>query len=275
MERVTNFGGGVAVITGAASGIGAALVAHAAGLGMKVALADVDFDTIRKRVAELDALGVEAMAKRVDVTNPDDVESLAHDVYREWNTTTILVNNAGIELHGNTWEIPVEMWQRVVDVNLNGVFYGMRSFIPRMISQGTTAHVVTMSSVAALRTNPGTSAYAATKHANLALTECVAKELASVTENVHLTAVLPGPVKTAIFENAMTADNDGVGAESKKLFNDLLHRDGIKPRIAARMIFDGAARRDLRVHTDPAISRGLIEERADDLAFWRNGAAND
>src|SRR5690606_24397005 len=117
-------------------------------------------------------------------------------VYEVWGTATLLVNNAGIELHGNTWELPIDAWQRVIDVNLNGVFYGMRAFVPRMLAQRSVAHVVNISSVAALRINPSTSAYAATKHGTLALTECIAAELALVTDLIRVSAVLPGAVRS-------------------------------------------------------------------------------
>src|SRR5687767_12265400 len=94
----TDFRGGVAVITGAGSGIGAGLVTYAAGLGMRIALADVDADAIEERSAELAAEGVDAIARRVDVRDPADLEALAEDAYERWGEVTLLVNNAGVEL---------------------------------------------------------------------------------------------------------------------------------------------------------------------------------
>jgi NAD(P)-dependent dehydrogenase (short-subunit alcohol dehydrogenase family) len=263
----TDFRGGVAVITGAGSGIGAGLVTYAAGLGMRIALADVDVDAIEERSAELAAEGVDAIARRVDVRDPADHEALAEDVYERWGEVALLVNNAGVELHGNIWELPVEMWQRILDINLSGVFYGIRAFVPRMLAQGSRAHVVNVASVAALIINPGTAAYGATKHANLALTECLAAELAAVTGEVIVTAVLPGAVRSNIFRDAMVADSDGVGARGNAQMRDYLAAHGIDPVTAAEMIFTGASRGDLRVHTDPEISRASIAKRAQDLTF--------
>ncbi|MCU1415394.1 MAG: bdhA 2 [Microbacteriaceae bacterium] len=261
------FAGGVAVITGAGSGIGAGLVSYAARLGMRIALADVNADAVAERVEQLRADGVDAIWRRVDVRESSDLETLAADVYDTWGTTTVLVNNAGIELHGNTWELPVDHWHRVIDINLNGVFHGIHAFVPRMIAGGTRAHVVNVSSVAALRTNPGTSAYAATKHATLALTECLAKELEPVAPFIAVTAVLPGSVKSAIFESAYVNDVDGAGAESKRILATSMEQTGLEPIDAARIIFEGVARGDLRVHTNPEASRRFIAERAAALAF--------
>lgn len=267
--NVTNFAGGVAVITGAGSGIGAGLVSHAAGLGMRIALADVDKAAIAKRENDLRNQGIDAVAIETDVSDFDQVEALAAEVYARWGQTNLLVNNAGIELHGNTWDLPVERWQRIVDINLNGVFFGVRAFVPRMLQQGARAHVVNIASVSALRINPGTSGYAATKHGNLALTECLRAEIAAVTDDVLVTAVLPGAVKTRIFEDAYAAHEDGFGEETRRALARAISESGLEPEAAAAIIFDGAARGEARVHTDPVMSRAFIEQRADDLSFWR------
>lgn len=266
--NVTDFRGGVAVITGAGSGIGAGLVSHAAGLQMRIALADVGAETIEKRAKDLRDAGVDAVAIPTDVSDFKQVEALAAEVYTRWGETTLLVNNAGIELHGNTWDLPVERWRRIVDVNLNGVFYGVRTFVPRMLQQGTRAHVVNIASVSALRINPGTSGYAATKHGNLALTECLRAEIGAVTDAVLVTAVLPGAVKTRIFEDAYAAHEDGFGEESRRALAQAISESGINPAAAADIIFAGVARGDVHVHTDPDMSRNFIEQRAKDLSFW-------
>lgn len=257
----TDFSGGVAVITGAGSGIGAGLVTHAASLGMRIALADVDFASVQARSEDLAAQGVEASAHRVDVRSARALEELSEAVYERWGTTTLLINNAGIELHGNTWEVEADQWQRVIDINLLGVFNGIRAFVPRMIQDSRTSHVVTISSVAALRTNPGTSAYAASKHANLALTECLALELAEVAPQVRVTAVLPGSVRSRIFEDAVTADTEA-GRASRAALSASMADHGLDATHAARIIFEGVSRGVLRVHTDEQASRRFINERA-------------
>lgn len=266
---ITDFRGGVAVITGAGSGIGSGLVTHAAGLGMRIALADINGAAIEQRAAELIDQGIDAIALPTDVGDPEQVETLAAEVYSRWGETTLLANNAGIELHGNTWELPVERWRRIVDINLNGVFYGIRAFVPRMMKQGTRAHVVDIASVAALRTNPGTAGYAATKHANLALTDCLRAELSTVTENIIVTAVMPGAVKSRIFEDAYAAHEEGFGHEARRALAQAVRESGIEPASAAAIIFDGAARGESHVHTDPDMSRSFIQQRMEELSFWR------
>lgn len=265
-EMIDELAGGVAVITGAGSGLGAGLVTQAAELGMRIALADIDGDTIEARASDLRDAGIDALARRIDVRQADEFQSLSDEVYDRWGSTTLLINNAGIELHGNTWELPPEQWQRTIDINLVGVFNGIRAFVPRMIQEPGTSHVVTISSVAALRTNPGTSAYAASKHANLALTECLALELASSAPQIRVTAVLPGSVRSRIFESAFTADTSA-GRASRDALAASMADHGMAPEEAARVIFEGVARGELRVHTDPETSRRFIAARASALAF--------
>jgi NAD(P)-dependent dehydrogenase (short-subunit alcohol dehydrogenase family) len=262
----TDLSGGVAVITGAGSGIGAGLVTRAAQLGMRIALADIDLPAIEDRVTALTSDGVDAFAQRIDVRSATDLEALRDAVYGRWGTTTLLVNNAGIELHGNTWEVTTEQWERVVDINLNGVFNGIHAFVPRMIQNPRPSHIVTISSVAALRTNPGTSAYAATKHANLALTECLALELAGVAPQIRVTAVLPGSVRSKIFEHALAAETDA-GRASRETLSTSMADHGLDAAEAAQMILDGVARGELRVHTAPETSRQFIAERAASLTL--------
>ena len=264
---MVRFAGGVAVVTGAASGLGAGLVTQAARLGMRVALADIDTDAIRSRTRELEREGVDALWCEVDVRSHDDVAALADAVYRRWDGTTVLINNAGLELCGNTWELPVERWRQVVDVNLNGVFNGISAFVPRMVSDSTPSAVVNVCSVAALRVGPGSSAYSATKHACLALTESLALELAESAPQVRATAVLPGLVRSRIFDSAFVADEDGIGARSRARYAASMAEKGLEADDAARIIFDGVARGELRVHTHPEVSRSYIAERARALAL--------
>jgi NAD(P)-dependent dehydrogenase (short-subunit alcohol dehydrogenase family) len=265
MPEHTDFTGGVAVITGAGSGLGAGLVEEAVSRGMRVLLADVHADGIEQASAAHNAAGAETAAMQADVRDPLQVEALAAYAFDRWGRVDLLVNNAGIEAHGYLWEIPVDLWNAVIDVNLNGVFYGMRSFIPRMLELGNTAHIVNISSVAGLYIRTHTSPYGASKHANLALTEIVSDELAEVTDRIHVTAVLPGAMNTAIFDNAVSVKGDGPGEQDRQDMAARLRATGMSPRDAARIVFQGASERRLRVHTDLEQSRTSIQERTDSL----------
>src|SRR5690606_11432873 len=140
--------------------------------GMRVVLADVSESAIVGKSQEISALGGEAIAVVTDVSDPAQVEALAVKAYSTYGDVDLLVNNAGVETFGNTWEMTPESWNRVIGVNLNGVFNGIRSFVPRMLeaapNRSRRAHIVDVASVAALRTKPYTSSYGATKHGNLA-----------------------------------------------------------------------------------------------------------
>src|SRR6185369_5008403 len=127
------FGGGVAVITGAGAGIGAGLARHAAQLGMTVVLADVDAKAVAALRDELAASGAVAVDAVCDVRDPEAVEALAERTYRDVGPVRLLANNAGVEQFGYLWDTPVENWNRVVDINISGVFHGIRAFLPRMI----------------------------------------------------------------------------------------------------------------------------------------------
>jgi len=127
------FGGGVAVVTGAGAGIGAGLARHAHRLGMSVVLADVDADAIAALRDELTAGGGTAVDVVCDVRDPDAVAELAERTYRDLGPARLLVNNAGVEQFGYLWDTPVANWNRVMDINVSGVFHGVRAFLPRML----------------------------------------------------------------------------------------------------------------------------------------------
>lgn len=135
------FSGGVAVITGAGAGIGAGLARYARELGMTVVLVDIDADAIAALRDELSAAGGAATDIVCDVRDPDAMRELAERVYADVGAVRLLVNNAGVEQFGYLWDTPVANWQRVVDINISGVFYGIRAFLPKMIAAGEQAWV--------------------------------------------------------------------------------------------------------------------------------------
>jgi len=166
---VNPFSGGVAVITGAGAGIGAGLASHAATLGMTVVLADIDGDAI---AALRDGLPG-AVAVVCDVRDPAAVQELADRTYRDVGPVRLLVNNAGVEQFGYLWDTPVANWQRVVDINVSGVFHGVRAFLPKMMGIDEQAWVWNLSSVGGVLAIPLQAPYIMSKHAVLALTECL------------------------------------------------------------------------------------------------------
>jgi NAD(P)-dependent dehydrogenase (short-subunit alcohol dehydrogenase family) len=257
----TEFEGRTAVITGAAAGIGAALTECAAARGMKVVMVDIDAQALRSASRRLAAQGAETVAEVVDVSDFAQVEALAERCFDRFGDIGLLINNAGIEATGALWQMPVDIWDKMIGVNLNAVFWGMRAFIPRMLKAAVPAHVVNVASVAALHTPAFNTPYAVAKHGVLVLNECVAKELAEVTDRLYLTVVLPGPVDTGIFESVFSTDADGPGSATRERIGGLLRTAGMTPSDAAEAILVGVAHRAPMVHLHPDRSRGLIEER--------------
>jgi NADP-dependent 3-hydroxy acid dehydrogenase YdfG len=189
----------VAVITGAASGIGAGLARKADRLGMKVVLADLDAGGLATVAAGLDG---ETLSVVLDVTSLKSMQELADAAWNRFGRVDLLFNNAGIMTTGFMWEIDPSLWQRAFDVNVGGVVNGVRAFVPRMIEAGIPAHVINKASVGGFLPSPLMAAYTATKAAVVALTESLHGELAIVKAPVKVSLLAPGPVKSSIFDDA-------------------------------------------------------------------------
>ncbi|OBG34041.1 SDR family NAD(P)-dependent oxidoreductase [Mycobacterium sp. E3198] len=266
------FSGGVAVVTGAGSGLGAGLARHAAGLGMTVVLADIDQAAAGSVADELRAAGGSALDVVCDVRDPDAVQALADRVYRDVGPVRLLINNAGIEQFGYLWDTPVANWQRIIDINVSGVFYGVRAFLPKMMSTDEPAWVWNIASVGAVVAIPLQAPYIVSKHAVLALTECLYLEVESTGHgrHIHVQAVLPGPVASNIFESAGGIDADGGGdvaaAEAQRSAMLDVKAAAMDPREAAEMVFNQAAEGRFYLHTHPDAVGAAMAERANVLA---------
>jgi NAD(P)-dependent dehydrogenase (short-subunit alcohol dehydrogenase family) len=196
------FSGRVAVITGAASGIGFALADRAAREGMTVVLCDVEAPALERAVSALQGKGHRVVGHRVDVSSEAEVESLAARVYDEFGAVHLLCNNAGVlNRERPTWEHSIADWKWVLAVNLWGVIHGIRSFVPRMLAGGDEGHIVNTASMAGLVTGGmGTAVYDASKHAVVSLSESLYRDLAIRTAKVSASVLCPGAVSTRIFE---------------------------------------------------------------------------
>ncbi len=260
------FGGGVAVITGAGSGIGAGLARYAAELGMTTVLADVDAASVAALRDELSAAGATAVDAVCDVRDAEAVQALADMVYREIGPVRLLVNNAGIEQFGYLWDTPVANWGRVMDINVTGVFHGVRAFLPAMLASGEPAWVWNMSSVGGVSTVQLQAPYIVSKHAVLALTEClrVEVELAGHDDHVCVQAVLPGPVQSNIFTAAGGVDGvSGNAADASESERTAMHQiTAMDPMTAAEIIFDQSAAGGFYLTTHPDAVAGAMTERA-------------
>jgi NAD(P)-dependent dehydrogenase (short-subunit alcohol dehydrogenase family) len=268
------FSGGVAVITGAGAGIGAGMARHAVALGMTVVLADIETDAVAALRDELCAAGGRAVDVMCDVRDPDAVQELAEKTYRDVGAVRLLVNNAGVEQFGYLWDTPVANWRRVVDINISGVFYGVRAFLPKMMATDDQAWVWNLSSVGGVVAIPLQAPYIVSKHAVLALTECLRLdvELAGHGHHVHVQAVLPGAVLSNIFESAggvhPSASTDAAAAEAQRAAMLEIKAGAMDPLAAAETVFDQATEGRFYLLTQPSVAAAMAE-RANVLAAQR------
>lgn len=197
-----DFQGKVAVITGAASGIGRALAERCAREGMKVVLADVEPGALADVEASLHADGGTARAVQTDVTQASDVEALARKALEAFGAVHLLCNNAGVATNGTIWESSLTDWEWVIGVNLWGVIHGVRTFVPIMLAQDTECHVVNTASLSGLLSFPRGGAYAVSKHGVVTLSETLHHELAERGGKVKVSVLCPGLVQTRIVDCA-------------------------------------------------------------------------
>ncbi|MFG1934020.1 SDR family NAD(P)-dependent oxidoreductase [Mycobacterium sp. NPDC048908] len=271
MNARDTFGGGVAVITGAGAGIGAGLARHATALGMTVVLADIDADSVAGLRDELQSAGGSAVDAVCDVRAAEAVADLADRVRREFGGVRLLVNNAGVEQFGYLWDTPVGNWNRVVDINVSGVFHGVRAFLPGMIEAGTPAWVWNLSSIGGVAVVPLQAPYIMSKHAVLALTECLHLEIQHAGHrHIHVQAVLPGAVVSNIFETAGgVSDGDTAAAESQREAMLDIKASAMDPLAAAEVVFEQAAEGRFYLLTQPEYVGSAMVERAEVLVSQR------
>ncbi|OQQ15304.1 alcohol dehydrogenase [Streptomyces sp. M41(2017)] len=198
--------GQVAVVTGAASGIGLAMARRFAAEGLKVVLADVEEGALDKAAAELREDGADVHARVVDVGERSEVVALAEDAYSAYGAVHVLCNNAGVGsgAEGRMWEHDPNDWKWAFAVNVWGVFHGVQAFVPRMIAAGEPGHVVnTSSGDGGIAPLPTASVYAVTKAAVVTMTESLYAHLKAEHARVGASVLFPGPhmLRTGLWES--------------------------------------------------------------------------
>lgn len=195
-----------AVITGGASGIGAALVRALLAEGARVVIGDVEEPALQRAVEEFKASGGEVSGVVTDVSKPESVEALAEHVYATHGACHLLFNNAGVAApSANVWETTVNDWRWVHGVNVMGVVHGIQSFVPRMIAGGDEGHVInTSSGDGGISPLPYQSVYASSKAAISTLTECLGAQLESEGTKLRASIFYPsgGMLRTGIWTTA-------------------------------------------------------------------------
>lgn len=248
----------VAVITGAAGGIGRGLAQIGAERGLRLVVSDVDGQRLQALEQELRGRGVEVVGLVADVGDPAQVDALRDLAVQRFGGVDLLFNNAGVMQTGFCWEVSHEQWQRMLHINLQGVINGVRSFVPLLLQQGRPAHLINTASLAGLISSPMMGPYTVTKQAVVALSETLHYELAMLQAQVGVSVLCPGPVASAIMASNQSA---GVATDQLDALLDSSIRQGMDPHELARQVFAGieAARFWLLPHKSfkPALEQRL------------------
>ncbi|WP_408591032.1 SDR family NAD(P)-dependent oxidoreductase [Novosphingobium sp.] len=268
------FGDGVAVITGAGSGIGAGLARRAGALGMVVMVADIDETAAQSTVDQIVAAGGKAEPVRVDVSRPEELDRLAELVFDRHGEVRLLINNAGIETVGYTWEVPTARWEATLNINLHGVIHGVRAFVPRIIATGKEAWIGNLSSVGAFGMMPAQTAYTVTKHAVQSFSECLYLEMELKAPQIHVSSIIPGMMKTNIFNAGAGSDvagdePDNARGHRQRMF-EMMRDHGMDLDEGCRLFLEQMAENKFWVHSQPEMSRDIIAGR---IAFFQEQKA--
>ena len=267
----------VAVVTGAASGIGLALTERFVAEGMNVVMADIEAGALATAAERLRRDGAEVLPLRVDVSQPGDVERLADETYDAFDAAHVVCNNAGVAVIGAIHEHTLADWQWVINVNLWGVIHGVRVFLPRMLAGGDEGHFVNTASMAGLTTAPFMSVYDVTKHGVVALSESMYKELALSGAPIGVSVVCPGLIETNIMRSSRNrpeslADEGKAGPMAQAFGQSLSDRlaGGYPPSEVANQVVAGI--REGRFYIVPAQPdvKSNIAIRVNDLLELRN-----
>jgi len=233
---VRTLAGKVVVITGAGSGIGRALAQDAAGRGAVLALSDWDEVGLMQTATQVkQATSREMRTDKVDVRDRQALREYAASVHGEFGRVNVIVNNAGVALHGDFEEVTYEDFEWVIDVDFWGVVQGTKEFLPFLIESGD-GRVVNISSLFGLLGMPGQTAYNAAKFGVRGFTEALRQEMLVAGHPVHVTCVHPGGIKTAIARNARSSASHDQAAVAEYFDNRLARTTAER---AAQVILDG------------------------------------
>ena len=279
---MNEFDGKVAVVTGAASGIGLALARRFAEEGMKVVLADIEAEPLEAAQSAIRAKGATTIAVRTNVMHDAEVKRLADSAFATWGDVHILCNNAGVGGGAGAdglWNVPDEDWAWVLGVNFSGVLHGIRHFVPRMLEKGEAGHIVNTASVAGLVTGGTGAPYTISKHGVVALSELLYKDFKARNAKLSASVLCPGWVDTRIIDSARNRPQELKPAADVVMTPQMLVRlqavraflkNGFQPEAIAGLVFD-AIRSDTFyiVAAQPNIA-DAVALRLEDIRLRRN-----
>ncbi len=254
-----NFDNKVLVITGAGSGIGQALAKGFARQGMRVVATDINGEAAAATAADI---GPQAVGRQVDVASAEQVQALADECFADFGQVDLLINNAGVFQGGLSWERSLEDWQWTFGVNVYGIIHGIKSFVPRMIAQGTDGHVVNTASVAAYVAGAMSAPYVVSKCTAMSLTECLALDLELMGTKIGASVLTPGNHNTGIAQtaslrpSALGQDNSEDGKACVEALQSMLD-DGAEPEAAFQPVLQGVRSGEFLIPTKPGYQQQL------------------
>ncbi|OCC25517.1 short-chain dehydrogenase [Croceicoccus estronivorus] len=255
------FAGGVAVITGAGAGIGSGLARRAGQLGMHVVVTDINSTAAETVAGEIRDAGGKAEAMAVDVSKPSELDRLAEEVFAKHGSVRLLVNNAGIETIGFSWEIPAERWESTLNINLHGVIHGVRAFVPKMLATGEECWVANLASIGAFGMMPTQTAYIVTKHAVESFSECLYLEMQLKKAPIHVSSVIPGMLKTSIFDAEAGAGEPADSVGHRKVMHDMMAAYGMDLAEGCQRIMEKIAANEFWADTQPEMTEQSLAGR--------------
>lgn len=276
--------GGIAVITGAASGFGLEASRVAARLAMRVVMADVQPEALAVAAREVQGLGAEVLAQPTDVSSAAAVEALAAATLQRFGTPNFVFNNAGVAAGGLVWEHSARDWEWLIGVNLMGVAHGVRVFTPLMLAAAQAdpswhGHLVNTASMAGLLSPPNMGLYNASKHAVVGLSETLYQDLALVTQQVHAHLLCPYFVATAIHTSQRLqpagpgTQPDAGPTRSQQVAREMIGKAVVAGKVSAaqvaQFVFDAVAERRFYVFSHPR-ALGNVQLRLEDVVQGRN-----
>ncbi len=278
-----DFAGKVAVVTGATRGIGRALAERCLSEGMKTVLVGRNEKALLDFQREADRAGGVAVAVPTDVSRREQVEALLQQTLGTFGSVNLLVNNAGVGRIGDflkpAWESPLSDWEQILAVNLWGVIYAVRAFVPQMLKQNDECYVVNVASIGGLAASgPGNSAYSVSKYGVVALSETLYRALRKRRANVRVAVVCPADVSTDIVGNAVrsweAASGETLQALSEEDRQALLQHDqrlksGMPPAEVADYVFRAMREERFYVLTHPE-TKEKVRTRMEDILQGRN-----
>ncbi len=278
---IDHFSGKTAVLTGAGSGFGLECARIGAKLGMNLVLVDVQQDALEQAEAELSALGVPVLARRLDVSSAPAMEQLAADVKARFGAPHFVFNNAGVGAGGLVWENSVADWNWVLGVNLWGVVHGVRLFTPMMLEAAKAdpayqGHIVNTASMAGLLTAPNMGIYNVSKHAVVALTETLYQDLSLVTDQVSASVLCPYFVPTGISQSHRNRPADMPSAKptqsqliGQAMSDKAVSSGKITAAEVAQKVFDAVGAGQFYIYSHPK-ALGNVQQRMEAIVQAEN-----